>query len=173
MVLSITKGYIQLHYPVNSPNFKVSILTLRISTIRLWLKVIILIFSNLINNSHLNRFQKFPINNQLQTKVKTSNFNLKSHLCRLRMKVKKHKAPSQLKQHNQNVKKKKNRTTKRFSKDLHIMWLLLTTFIWKDFMNRALHLETLSIQHTRRDWSSNKQEWQMMNNENKYTFTLR
>lgn len=142
MALSTTKESTQLHYPVNSPNFKVSILTLRISTIRLWLKVIIPISSNLINSSHLNRLQKFQISNQLQTKLKTPNLNLKSHLYKLRMKVKKHKAPSQLKQHNQNVKKKKNQIMKRFSKDLHIMWLSLTIFTWKDSMNKVLHLET-------------------------------
>ena len=142
MALSTTKESTQLHYPVNSPNFKVSILTLRISTIRLWLKVIIPISSNLINSSHLNRLRKFQISNQLQIKLKTPNLNLKSHLYKLRMKVKKDKVPSQLKQHNQNVKKKKNQIMKRFSKDLHIMWLLPTIFTWKDYMNKVLHLET-------------------------------
>lgn len=142
MALSITKGSTQLHYPVSYPNFKVSILTLRIWTIRLWLKAIILISSSLISNSHLNQLRKFPISNQLQTKLKTFNLSLRSHLFRLRIKVKKHKAPSQLKQHNQNVKKKKSRTMKKSLKDLHIMWLSLTIFTWKGFMNRALHLET-------------------------------
>ena len=97
MVLSITKVSTQAHCPVNYLNFKVSTLTLKISTIRLLLKAIIPISSSLISNSLLNLLLKFLMNSRLQLKLKTLNLNLKSLLCNLLIKAKKCKAPRQQK----------------------------------------------------------------------------